>query len=146
MPKTPHSAPRLFKQLVAIMSRLRSPDGCPWDKHQTHASLLPHLFSEAKEVKQAVRKRDWENLEEELGDILLQVVFHSQVAQERGAFTIADVVRTLNKKLIRRHPHVFGRKKPSLSTPGQVVSQWQLIKDQEKRRKKLKKQKQKSEK
>lgn len=127
--KTAH----LFLELVSIMDRLRGPKGCPWDKHQTHESLLPHLFSEAKEVQEAVKKQDWENLEEELGDILLQVVFHSQVAREDGRFTIADVIRGISKKLKRRHPHVFGRKK--VSTSEEVVRQWDEIKKREKARK-----------
>jgi MazG family protein len=128
--KAKPQAEHLFTELIAIMTRLRGPEGCPWDKHQTHRSLLPYLFSEAKEVKQAVYKKDWENLKEELGDVLLQVVFHSQVAQEKGLFTIADVVQGINEKLIRRHPHVFGGKK--LRTSREVLQQWDEIKRQEK--------------
>lgn len=126
----PSSTEKLFTELVAIMSRLRGPEGCPWDKHQTHGSLMKYLFSEANEVKQAVKKSDWKNLEEELGDVLLQVVFHAQLAREKGRFTIDDVIRGINEKLRRRHPHVFGGKK--LSTPGQVYKQWEEIKRQEK--------------
>jgi Protein containing tetrapyrrole methyltransferase domain and MazG-like (predicted pyrophosphatase) domain len=81
---TPGSAPRLFAELVNIMARLRGPNGCPWDKHQTNSSLVKYLLEEAGEVRSAVRKKDWENLAEELGDVLLQVVFHSQIAQEKG--------------------------------------------------------------
>lgn len=119
-----------FAELVAIMARLRGPDGCPWDKHQTHTSLLPYLFSEADEVKQAVKKKDWENLQEELGDVLLQIVFHSRVAEESGRFNIYDVVKGISEKLKRRHPHVFGGKK--LATPGEVTRQWEEIKRAEK--------------
>jgi tetrapyrrole methylase family protein/MazG family protein len=124
-------AEHLFGELITIMAKLRSPDGCPWDKHQTHTSLLPYLFSEAAEVRQAVKKRDWKNLEEELGDVLLQIVFHSQVASENGRFDIAGVVEGINRKLIRRHPHVFGDKK--LSTPEEVRDLWETIKKQEKK-------------
>ncbi len=128
---TPGSAPRLFAELVNIMARLRGPNGCPWDKHQTNSSLVKYLLEEAGEVRSAVRKKDWENLAEELGDVLLQVVFHSQIAQEKGLFTVSDVVSGINRKLIRRHPHVFGNKKAD--TPKDVIRQWNEIKRQEKR-------------
>ena len=127
-------AERMFSELVDIMARLRGPDGCPWDKHQNHGSLLPYLFSEADEVRRAVKKKDWDNLKEELGDVLLQVVFHSRVAQENGFFSIADVVEGINRKLVRRHPHVFSGKK--LKTPDEVHRQWEEIKRREKQRKK----------
>lgn len=127
----PARAGRLFGELAAIMARLRGPEGCPWDKRQDHRSLLPYLFSEANEFKLAVRKHDWANMEEELGDILLQVVFHSRLAEEEGAFSLADVVSGINRKLIRRHPHVFGGKK--LSTANEVRRQWEEIKRQEKK-------------
>ena len=120
----------LFKDLVRIMEKLRSKDGCPWDKHQTHSSLLKYLYSEADEVKAAIRKKDWDNLCEELGDVLLQIVFHSQVAKESGLFDISDVVKGINEKLIRRHPHVFSGKKVSSSK--EVIKQWDEIKKLEK--------------
>lgn len=126
----PRNSGILFVKLVDIMARLRGPEGCPWDKHQDNTSLLPYLFSEAKEVRQAVKKRDWENLKEELGDVLLQIVFHSRIAEERGLFTISDVVSEISRKLVRRHPHVFGGQK--LATPGEVTRQWEEIKRQEK--------------
>jgi tetrapyrrole methylase family protein/MazG family protein len=88
-----------FSQLVQVMARLRSPKGCPWDRKQTHASLLKYLFEEAREFKQSVRKRDYPNMEEELGDLLLQVVFHAQIAKEQGRFSIDHVVKTLIRKL-----------------------------------------------
>ncbi|MCX5782227.1 MAG: nucleoside triphosphate pyrophosphohydrolase, partial [Elusimicrobia bacterium] len=91
----------LFLELVKIMEILRGPKGCPWDKHQNHKSLIKYLFSEAKEVKSAINKKDWKNLEEELGDILLQVVFHSQIAKENRLFDINKVIEGLNNKLIR---------------------------------------------
>lgn len=129
------SSEQRFAELVRIMARLRGPAGCPWDKHQDHRSLLPYLFSEANEVKQAVRKKDWENLKEELGDILLQIVFHSQIAREAGRFDIGDVVMTISEKLKRRHPHVFGG--PRLKTPAAVRRQWESIKRQEKQERTL---------
>jgi tetrapyrrole methylase family protein/MazG family protein len=128
----------LFLELVEIMEILRGPDGCPWDKHQNHKSLIKYLFSEAKEVKSAIKKKDWKNLEEELGDILLQVVFHSQIAKENRLFDINKVIKGLNNKLKRRHPHVFGTKK--LSTPEEVYLQWEKIKKLEKKSKLFKKQ------
>lgn len=137
MSKTPSK--KSFSELAAIMATLRGPQGCPWDREQTHASLLPYLFSEAEEVKEAVENRDWENLEEELGDILLQVLFHSQIATEAGRFTIDDVIHGIAEKLTRRHPHVFGSKK--LSTPEEVYLQWEQIKKQEKKDKASKKKK-----
>ena len=130
MPRTSETE-KLFGELVLIMQKLRGPEGCPWDHQQDHESLLPHLFSEAEEVKEAIQNKDWKNLEEELGDILLQVIFHSQVAAEKKRFTIADVVRGINQKLIRRHPHVFGGKK--LASVDDVNRQWEEIKRGEKK-------------
>jgi MazG family protein len=124
----------LFGELVSIMARLRGAEGCPWDKHQTHETLLKYLFSEAREVKQAVHNKDFENLKEELGDVLLQVVFHAQIAEESGLFCISDVVEEINKKLIRRHPHVFGGE--TLKTPDDVLRRWKEIKKKEKEDKK----------
>jgi len=121
---------RLFSKLLSIMATLRGKNGCPWDKHQDHKSLIPYMFSEANEVKQAIRKQDWENLKEELGDLLLQIVFHSQIAKEKGIFDISDVIQGINSKLRRRHPHVFGGKK--LRTPEEVYVQWEEIKRREK--------------
>ena len=122
-----------FSKLLNIMETLRGPNGCPWDRHQDHRSLAKYLFSEAKEVRQAVQRRDWNNLKEELGDILLQVVFHSQVAKENGTFDIKDVIEVLNRKLVRRHPHVFARSAKKLTTPRQVYRQWEEIKRREKK-------------
>ena len=103
------SAPRPdFADLVATMARLRAPGGCPWDRAQTPSSLRPYLLEEAYETLDAIDAGDPERLKEELGDLLLQVVFHAQMAAEAGAFTIDDVVAGLAEKLIRRHPHVFG--------------------------------------
>src|SRR4051812_12652853 len=99
-----------FDDLIRIMARLRGPGGCPWDRKQTHESLLKYLKEESLETAQAVRKKDWLNLEEELGDILLQVLFHAQLAAEKKRFTVHDVLDTLKSKLVGRHPHVFANK------------------------------------
>lgn len=128
----------LLEELIDIMARLRGPEGCPWDKHQNHESLIKYLFSEAREVKLAVKNKDWKNLEEELGDVLLQIVFQSQVAEEAGEFDIRGVITSINEKLIRRHPHVFsakGRKARQKMTPEDVVKQWKEIKKIERRSK-----------
>jgi len=119
-----------FDGLVEILARLRAPDGCPWDREQTHESLLKHLLEESVEVVEAVRSRDDANLAEELGDVLLQVVFHSQIASEESRFTIDDVIRSISEKMIRRHPHVFGT--AVAETPEAVHAQWEVIKAREK--------------
>ena len=98
-----------FDRLTQIMAQLRAPDdGCPWDKEQTHATLRAYLIEESAEVLDAIERGDPRHLCEELGDLLLQVVFHAQIAAEAGEFTIEDVARTINEKLVRRHPHIFG--------------------------------------
>ncbi|AJG39869.1 pyrophosphatase [Thermotoga sp. RQ7] len=121
---------KLFEELVSIMEKLRSPEGCEWDRKQTHESLKPYLIEECYELIEAIDKKDDETMKEELGDVLLQVVFHSQIAKERNAFSIDDVVEHLNSKLIRRHPHVFG------DSSGYSYKQWEDIKAQEKGKKK----------
>ena len=122
--------------LARVMEILLSPGGCPWDRRQTHSTLLKYLREEAGEVSRAVRRKDWANLKEELGDVLLQVVFHSALAQRDGRFKLADVIRTVNAKLVRRHPHVFGGEKLAgkLKTPAQVLREWKKIKKAEKAR------------
>ncbi|MCM2268366.1 MAG: nucleotide pyrophosphohydrolase [Elusimicrobiales bacterium] len=117
--------------LARIMKLLLAPGGCPWDRKQTHATLLKYLREEAGEVARAVRRKDWDNLKEELGDVLLQVVFHSALAQRDGKFTLSDVIRSINSKMVRRHPHVFGGG-GKLSTPRQVLREWRKIKLAEK--------------
>ena len=97
-----------FAEAVAIMNRLRSPGGCPWDCEQTFDSIRKYTLEETYEVFDAIERRDWPALKDELGDLLLQVLFYSQMASEAGSFTIEDVIAGLNRKLIRRHPHVFG--------------------------------------
>jgi len=115
-----------MQELINIMARLRSPDGCPWDREQTHESLLQYLLEESAEVFEASRSGQMDHLKEELGDILLQVVFHAQIAQENGQFAIDDVVRAICDKLIRRHPHVFAN--TSAETSEAVKQQWEVIK------------------
>jgi len=119
-----------FEKLIEIMATLRGENGCDWDKAQTHESLKPYLIEEAYEVLKAIDNKDDEELKEELGDVLLQVIFHSQIATERGAFSISDVIKTLSDKLIRRHPHVFGEAK------GYSYARWEEIKAKEKGEKK----------
>ncbi len=118
-----------FGRLVEIMHRLRSPGGCPWDAEQTHESLAPYLIEECYEVIEALEQRGDPELCEELGDVLLQVVFHSELGAERNAFTIDDVVRQLTDKLVRRHPHVF--EDVVVGSTSEVVSNWSRIKREE---------------
>lgn len=115
-----------FDRLVEIMQKLRSKDGCPWDQKQTHHSLRQYLLEESYEVLEALDDEDFEELKKELGDLLLQIVFHAQIANERGDFNIWDVVRGINEKLIRRHPHVFGD--TSVNSAEEVVVNWEKIK------------------
>lgn len=118
-----------FAELVALMARLRSPEGCPWDREQSHRSLRPCLLEEAYEVLEAIDAGDPQALCSELGDLLLQVLFHAQLAAESGAFDISDVIRGLRDKLVARHPHVFGDKQ--LVTADAVVTEWERIKRDE---------------
>lgn len=115
------------------MARLRGPQGCPWDREQDHRSLLRFLKEETQEVVEAVEKEDWDNLKEELGDVLLHVLFHAQMAEEAGRFSMAEVMGTLKAKLIRRHPHVFGPGKKEKLSSAEVKRRWQLIKAEERR-------------
>ena len=117
-------------QLVAIVARLRAPGGCPWDREQTHASLRGGLLEEAYEVVAAIDAADDENLREELGDLLLQTVFHAQIAEEEGRFRFDDVARGIAEKLIRRHPHVFGE--DHCADSAAVLVRWDEIKRAEK--------------
>lgn len=119
-----------FKDLADIMARLRGPDGCPWDKKQDTHSLLPYLVEEAYEFIDAAQAHDKEHMCEELGDVLLQVFFHAQVASEQGFFDVDDVVHGICEKMIRRHPHVFGD--ANADTPDAVSRQWDRIKAKEK--------------
>lgn len=119
-----------FAQLVEIVARLRAPDGCPWDRAQTHATLRPHLIEETAEVLEAIEQNDLPHLKEELGDLLLQPVLHAQIAAEAGAFTIEEVLEEICAKLVRRHPHVFGD--AAADTPAQVLVHWDAVKRAEK--------------
>ena len=119
-----------FEELREIITILRSENGCKWDKAQTHESLKVCLTDECEEVLQAIDKKDDENLCEELGDVLLQVLLHSEIAKERGAFTLDDVIQTLSEKMIRRHPHVFGD--VIVNTPEESLALWKQIKVKEK--------------
>ncbi len=120
-----------FNELVQLMAKLRAPDGCPWDRKQTHESLKPYLLEETYEVLETIDKQDEPKLREELGDLLLQILFHAQIAAERQAFTAEDVMQLLSDKLVRRHPHVFGGKGDGALTPDQVYSNWEQIKKSE---------------
>lgn len=120
---------RPMDELLKIMAKLRSDGGCPWDRKQTHDSLVPYLLEEAYEVASAVTEKNPSHLAEELGDVLLQIVFHSQIASELGTFTFKDVVLGLISKLIRRHPHIFGNIR--VETPDDVVRNWNSIKQTE---------------
>jgi len=119
-----------FARLVDIMARLRAPGGCPWDRAQSREDLKPYLVEETYEVLDAIEHGDPSMLREELGDLLLQVVFHAQIASEEGTFSVEDVCRAINEKLVRRHPHVFGDVKAD--TPDQVLQNWEAIKSEEK--------------
>lgn len=145
--KPDHDASASFAEAVAIMRRLREPGGCPWDREQTLDSIRRYTLEETYEVLDAIERRDWNELKDELGDLLLQVLFYAQMASEAGHFTIRDVIDGLNRKLIRRHPHVFGDEASAaagnsatgLDVEGidatQVLRNWEAIKQREKSRK-----------
>ena len=127
----PHSpVTNHFARLCEIVAQLRAPGGCPWDREQTHQSLVPGLLEEVYEVAEAIRRNDGANLREELGDLLLQVVMHAQIASEEGRFAIEEVAQEIGDKLIRRHPHVFGESEAR--DTGAVLRQWDAIKRAEK--------------
>ena len=124
-----------FDRVVAIMAQLRAPGGCPWDRKQTHEYLRPYLIEETYEALDTIDRRDFAKLKEELGDVLLQVLFHSQIGTEQGTFTINEVLQQLGDKLVRRHPHVFGEAaaaEPALNSD-QVVHRWEDIKRAERK-------------
>ncbi len=118
-----------FRRLVDIVARLRGPEGCPWDRKQTHESLARHMVEEAHEAVEAIGRGDWDHLCEELGDLLLQVVLHARLGEEEGSFDIGEVLRLIIEKLVRRHPHVFGD--AEARTPEEVISRWERIKAEE---------------
>jgi MazG family protein len=120
-----------FERAKAIMARLRAPGGCPWDREQTFDTIKRYTLEETYEVLEAIDNRDWKELTGELGDLLLQVLFYAEMAEEQGSFTIDDVLDALSNKLIRRHPHVFGDTKADDSA--QVLKNWEALKAEEKR-------------
>src|SRR6266581_6724831 len=120
-----------FNKLCEIVAKLRAPGGCPWDREQTHESLLPALIEEAYEVAGAVRANDDAHFREELGDLLLLIVMHAEIARGAGRFDIDDVIHDVSDKLVRRHPHVFGTSDACDS--GAVLKQWEAIKREEKK-------------
>ena len=121
-----------FERAVGIMERLRAPGGCPWDREQTFDSIKPYTLEETYEVLEAIDNRDWSELAGELGDLLLQVLFYSEMAEEQGSFSIDDVLDRLSKKLVDRHPHVFGDAKAD--TAAEVKRNWDALKDEERRK------------
>ena len=128
--KTPGlTAGEWFERLAAVQARLRAPDGCPWDREQTHASLRTYLIEETYEVLEALESGDDAKFAEEMGDLLLQIVFHSQIAKEEGRFTVSDVIREVHDKMVRRHPHVFGEKRAKDSA--EVLRNWEQLKKEE---------------
>ena len=120
-----------IEDLCRTMARLREPGGCPWDQEQTHATLVRCLIDEVSELIDTIDRQDLPHMREELGDVLIQIVFHARLAEEAGQFNFEDVARDINDKLIRRHPHVFGTDK--LHTSDQVIAQWEVIKSTEKK-------------
>src|SRR4051812_12605297 len=122
-----------FEKLVALQQRLRAPDGCPWDREQTHSTLRTYLIEEAYEVLDALESGEDAKFAEEMGDLLLQIVFHSQIATEEGRFTVSDVIREVHDKMVRRHPHVFGANRAK--DAAEVLKNWEQIKARERREK-----------
>ena len=120
-----------MQELLQIMRKLRAPDGCPWDRKQTHESLRRYLLEEAAEAVDAISSGDPRAMADELGDVLLQVAFHAVIAEEEGSFTYSDVERAIVGKLVRRHPHIFGD--TSVSGADEVVTNWQAIKAEERK-------------
>lgn len=122
-----------FEKLVAVQKHLRAPDGCPWDREQTHATLRTYLLEEAYEVLDALESGNDAKFAEEMGDLLLQIVFHSEIAREEDRFNISDVIREIHDKMVRRHPHVFGD--TTAKNTDEVLKNWEQIKKEERRNK-----------
>jgi tetrapyrrole methylase family protein/MazG family protein len=118
-----------FRELIRIVEKLRGPGGCPWDREQTHMSMKPYLLEETYEVIETIDEGDGANLAEELGDLLLQIVFHARIAEENGRFAMNDVLKAINAKLVRRHPHVFGD--ADIRTSEEQTRHWELLKKEE---------------
>ena len=123
-----------IEELIEVIRRLRAPDGCQWDREQTHQSLKPNMLEEAYEAVDAMDDNDMVHLKEELGDVLLQVVLHAQIASEKGDFNIEDVAQGIKDKLIHRHPHVFGSQK--VSSTDEILANWEKLKAEEKKHRK----------
>lgn len=121
-----------LRKLVAVVARLRSPKGCPWDRAQTHKSLIKYLREEALEVEGAIKKGTWHDIEDELGDLLLQVFLHAEIAKEKGRFDLEDIAKSQRLKLERRHPHVFGDG-VKFKTAEEVLDHWDEIKKGERK-------------
>ena len=121
-----------FIKLLDIVEKLRGPDGCPWDKEQTPASLLPYFLEETYEVIESIDQSNWDNLKEELGDVMLHIALQAQISKEEGRFTIFDSLVNINKKLVHRHPHVFGDEKADMAS--HAKKNWEAIKHEEKKR------------
>lgn len=119
-----------LEELIDVVAKLRAPDGCPWDREQTHTSLRPNMLEEAYEAVDAIDENDMAHLREELGDVLLQVLLHSQIASESNEFTLDDIAKELKEKLIHRHPHVFGTAK--INNADDVLKTWDKLKSEEK--------------
>ncbi len=129
--RTSRRAGKLFTDLVALQARLLAPNGCPWDREQTHESLRTYLIEEAYEVLDALESGDANKFAEELGDLLLQIIFHSRLASQAGRFDVSDVIERVHAKMVRRHPHVFGNRKAG--TAAQVLKNWEQLKAEERR-------------
>lgn len=130
MPPARNALEQAFSQSVETMARLRAPGGCPWDREQTFDSIRRYTLEETYEVLDAIENRNWPGLKDELGDLLLQVLFYAEIAREEGYFTLHDVIENLNTKLVRRHPHVFGDGE-NIKSAEQVVTTWEQIKKSE---------------
>src|SRR5215468_1629678 len=125
------NAKRTFQDLIDLMARLRAPDGCPWDREQTYATLGPMLIEEAYEVIEAAEAEDWDDLRDELGDLLFQIVFYGQIATESGHFNLQQSIARVHEKMTRRHPHVFGEEK--VEGTADVLANWEAIKAAERK-------------
>ncbi len=128
-PNIPPKETRTFSALVQVVEALRGPNGCPWDKEQTHATLTQYAIEEAHELAEAIDQNNMPGIVEELGDLLLQVVLHAEIGRQSGQFTLEDVIQAITEKMIRRHPHVFGDTKVSGS--GDVLTNWSRLKEKE---------------
>lgn len=135
MSQKPPENLREFQSLVEVIEILRGPTGCPWDKQQTHTSLTRFAIEEAHELAEAIDSNDMDEVKKELGDLLLQVVLHAEIARQNGTFKISDVIESLNEKMVRRHPHVFSDVK--VSDANEVTENWEQIKQREKSGKKI---------